>query len=31
LAAASGCAVQPARPQLLFIDDFVNTDNWPPG
>ena len=28
LAAASGCAVQPARPQLLFIDDFVNTDNW---
>jgi Domain of unknown function (DUF6250) len=28
IAAAGGCAVQPPRPQLLFADDFVNTDNW---
>jgi hypothetical protein len=27
-AATSGCAVQPARPQLLFADDFANLDNW---
>ncbi len=27
-AAASGCGVQPARPQLLYADDFANADNW---
>lgn len=28
IAATSGCAVQPPRPQLLYVDDFVNADNW---
>jgi hypothetical protein len=28
MAAAGGCGVQPLRPQLLYVENFANADNW---